>query len=393
MPKSNVRYFVGLMSGTSVDAIDAALVEVTGRTPKLTARVLHHHERPWPSKLQKRILAVMAPAAATTQEICELNVLIAREFATAATNCLKYARMPAKKIAALASHGQTVCHLPPGSEATTYSTLQLGDPSVIATLSGIATVGNFRPADMALGGQGAPLVPFADAMLFGRVRHARCVQNIGGIANVTYLPSGQWSVVGGQKVVAFDTGPGNMLIDALITLATKGKKRFDAGGAIAAQGQPDAKLLRKLQAHPYFKQQPPKSTGRELFGTQVAEFLLATDNRPLTTLLATATHLTAWSIAHSYRHFLPELPREVILCGGGADNLTLVKLIANYLAALRPEHEIKVSRIDDYGIPNKSKEAASFALLAAATLDAHPGNVPSVTGASRPAVLGVVARP
>jgi anhydro-N-acetylmuramic acid kinase len=426
---------LGLMSGTSVDAIDAALVRIARKADRYTARVIAHHEHAWPRKLRTRLLAAMAPAQTTTQELCELHTLVAHEFAAAVEELLAATATPREKITALASHGQTVCHLPP-PPATPLprrrkliienpilkigSTLQLGDPSTLATLTRIVTVANFRPADIALGGQGAPLVPFADDMLLAHPTKSRAIQNIGGIANVTFLPAltareaSTWTFYTPYSrsektfhlrppVRAFDTGPGNMLIDALISLATDGRHRFDKNARLARQGALDLPLFRHLQHHPYFTRRPPKSTGREDFGVPFAQKLLAgfpqlgTHDSGLRTFLHTATRLTAWSIADAYLHFLPQLPDEVILCGGGADNPLLVEMLAEELASLSSEQANiaapKIRRIDDLGIPNKSKEAASFALLAAATLDGRPGNLPSVTGARRPAILGVVARP
>jgi len=271
------------------------------------------------------------------------------------------------------------------------ATLQLGDASVLATLTGITTVGNFRPADMVLGGQGAPLVPFADAVLFTHPTKTRAVQNIGGIANVTYLPpTGRPRAT--AKIFAFDTGPGNMLLDAVVSLASDGKRRYDEGGRLAAKGSLDMRLFRELQSHPYFTRKPPKSTGREEFGQQ---FLDRYKNEnggerklKIENILHTLTRLTAWSIADAYLQFLPGIPDEVILCGGGADNPVLVRMLTEEFAAVGSPI---VKRIDDFGIPNKAKEAASFALLAVATLDGVAGNVPSVTGAVRPTILGVIA--
>jgi anhydro-N-acetylmuramic acid kinase len=409
------RLIIGLMSGTSVDAIDAALVQITGRHGNYRAQVLHHIEHNWPAKLRQRLLAIMAPAATTTQELCDLNALIAHEFANAAIKCITSAKIDRKNITALGSHGQTICHLPNSAmgnrKSAIPSTLQLGDPSILATLTRIPTVGNFRPADMTVGGQGAPLVPWTDAILLSHKSKTRCLQNIGGIANVTYLPSGQLSGVSGQKkkpadhwplttdhssVLAFDTGPGNMLLDAAISLATNGTQKFDKNGRLAAKGTVDMKLFRQLQSHPYFDRKPPKSTGREDFGISFAK-KLTTDHWPLTTLLSTLTRLTAWSIADAYLHFLPQLPDEVILCGGGADNPTLVQMLTEEFSRITSNQtgpqKISIDRIDNYGIPNKAKEAASFALLAAATLDHIPANLPSVTGAARPVILGVIANP
>ena len=277
------------------------------------------------------------------------------------------------------------------------ATLQLGDVSVIATLTGITSVGNFRPADMAVGGQGAPLVPWTDNVLLSHKTKTRCVQNIGGIANVTFLPASQISNLKfPNPVLAFDTGPGNMLLDAAVSLATDGKHTFDKNGRLAGKGVLDMKLFRHLQAHPYLSRRPPKSTGREEFGLPFARELLATGHWPLTTLLATLTRFTAWSIADAYLHFLPTLPDEVIVCGGGADNPVLMAMLREEMGKLISEFvgpkKIPVQRIDAFGIANKSKEAASFALLGAATLDGVPANLPSVTGASRPVVLGVVAK-
>ncbi len=403
------RLIIGLMSGTSVDAIDAALVKISGNAGRHRAKVLAHLEHRWPAALRARLLAIMAPANTATQEICELNFLVARQFAAATLALLQREGISPKTITALASHGQTICHLPPkGGRHTARpkaagSTLQLGDASVLATLTGIPTVGNFRPADMAAGGQGAPLVPWADDALLAHPTKTRCVQNIGGIANVTFLPP----LDGGKArppVIAFDTGPGNMLLDAAVTLLTSGRQSFDKNGRLAAKGSLDAALFRQLQAHDYFSRRPPKSTGREDFGMPFAKKLLASiENQKsgaapaIGNILHTLTRLTAWSIADAYLHFLPRLPDEVILCGGGADNPVLVRMLQEELATLTSDftqpHPPKLLRIDDFGIPNKAKEAASFALLAAATLDGIPGNLPSVTGAARPVILGVVARP
>jgi len=394
------RLIVGLMSGTSVDAVDAALVRIRGGAGKYQAKVLHHYEHTWPKKLRARLLKVMAPATATTEEICELNVRVAEVFADAAACCIAGSGIAKRKIAAIASHGQTVCHLPRFDSKRKRvtemgSTLQLGDVSVIAVLTGIMTVGNFRPADMAVGGQGAPLVPFADAALLSDSRVIRCVQNIGGIANVTYLPR---SVEG--EILAFDTGPGNMVMDAVIVAATaaSGEKKlhFDRGGKMAQKGTLQGRLFRELQAHSYFERRPPKSTGREVFGVAFArELMQQNPTIAVPDLLHTLCRWTAWSIVDAYINFLPEPPDEVIVCGGGADNPTLMKMLAEELAELTSAYvkpaPARIRRIEEFSIPNKAKEAASFAILGAATLDGWPGNVTSVTGARRPIVLGVTA--
>lgn len=386
------QLFIGLMSGTSVDGIDAALVEVSGKLPRVKVRVRAHVAVDWPVALRKRLLAVMAPAATTTQEICQLNMLVAKGFTAAVFKLLAASGVKPEQITAIGSHGQTVCHLPPPHEDA--STLQLGDPTVLATLTGIPVVGNFRPADVAVGGQGAPLVPWTDAVLLTHPKLTRCAQNIGGIANVTYLPAG------GGEILAFDTGPGNMLIDALVTLATDGKQTYDKGGKLAAAGALNTKLFRTLQAHPYFDRTPPKTTGREDFGASFAQKIFtaalrntrgAARQTEIHDLIHTATYLTAWSIVDAYLRFLPEIPDELILCGGGAHNPTLVRMLRDEWQRIHPERQPKIAVIDDYGIPNKAKEAASFALLALATLSGVPANVPSVTGAQRGVVLGCIA--
>ncbi len=416
------RLFIGLMSGTSVDGIDAALVSIgkSGRS-RYQVSVLSHVECPWPKNLRERLLAAMAPAVLPTAELCALNVQVAEAFARAVERLLAESGARAADIHAIGSHGQTICHLPPRLalrlRKNAGSTLQLGDVSVLATLTGITTVGNFRAADMAVGGQGAPLVPWTDDMLLAADGKTRCVQNIGGIANVTCLPprnlrdKSAWTFytpfnestqtfLDRPPVIAFDTGPGNMLLDAVVSLATQGKQRFDRNGRMAATGNLDSALFRELQKHPYFRRRPPKSTGREEFGAAFAADLLGTSRRQRTrleNLVHTLTRLTAWSIVDAYQKFLPRWPDEVILCGGGADNPMLVAMLKDELASAAlgaAQRSLpKLRRIDEFGIPNKAKEATSFALLAAASLDRIPANIPEVTGAQRPVVLGVVARP
>ena len=378
--------YIGLMSGTSVDGIDAALVRLRGGSDAMKATVLVHHQQPWPAELRRRLLAVMAPANAATSEICDLNMCTAREFAGAANTLLQKTGVDKSSIIAIGSHGQTICHLPPAPDCKFGSTLQIGDNTVIAALTGICTVGNFRPADMVVGGQGAPLVPLVDKLLLTDSKRIRCVQNLGGIGNVTYLPPRGSS----QEVIAFDTGPANMLMDALVTLSTKGTMTYDHGGRMAAAGSVHQPMMRKLKRMPYFQLPPPKSTGRELFGEPLARSLIK-QFRTLSCadLLATALELTAWSITESYRNYLPQVPQEVILCGGGAENPVLVARLATYLSSLQCH---RVRNICELGMVNQAKEALAFAVLAALTLQDLPGNLPTATGAESPVVLGSVAR-
>lgn len=379
--------YIGLMSGTSVDGIDAAIVRLRSAGDGLKASVLAHHQQAWPRELRKRLLAVMAPAKTATAEICELNMLTAREFAGTVNNILQKAGVDKSKIIAIGSHGQTICHLPPSSPLRSGSTLQIGDNTVIAALTEICTVGNFRPADMAVGGQGAPLVPLVDKLLLTHSKRTRCIQNLGGIANVTYLPPRGAT----REIMAFDTGPANMLMDAFVTLSTGGRMTYDKDGRLAAAGRVHKPLMRKLEGMPYFHLAPPKSTGRELFGEPLARAMMKQfRNVSCPDLLATALELTAWSITECYRRYLPQPPQEVILCGGGADNPVLVDRLRTYLTILQC---YQVRKISEYGIISQAKEALSFAVLAALTLQRIAGNIPAATGAQYPVVLGSVATP
>jgi len=284
------------------------------------------------------------------------------------------------------SHGQTIHHLPEGRRVggrRVRSTLQIGEPCVIAERTGITTVADFRPRDMAAGGQGAPLVPYADYVLFRHDRKGRAVQNIGGIANVTFLPP----ACSADDVVAFDTGPGNMMVDRAVSLATEGRRRLDCGGRMAARGSVNEPLLTELMRHPYFRRKPPKSTGRETFGREFTDHLWRRARRkgvPAEDFVATVTALTARSIADACRRFLKGSLDEVILCGGGARNRTMVAMLAEALAPTA----VRLS--DELGIDADAREAIAFAVLARETIRGAAGNVPSATGARRRVVLGKV---
>jgi len=270
-------------------------------------------------------------------------------------------------------------------------TLQIGDPAVIAARTGIPAVADFRSADVAAGGQGAPLVPYPDWLMWHHPTRTCALQNIGGIANVTYLPAGG----GPESVVAFDTGPGNALIDGIAAHATGGAWRYDRDGALAAQGRVDDTLLARLLDHPYLRQPPPKSTGRETFGAAFVTALVDTQLASTLTpadLAATVTAFTAASIAGAYRRWLPIPPDEVFLCGGGADNPTLVRMIREYLARVFGDSAPIVRHYDETGYSSKAKEAVAFALLAYETWHNRPGNLPQVTGASHPVILGHISK-
>jgi anhydro-N-acetylmuramic acid kinase len=375
---------IGLMSGTSADGVDACLAEIRGEGMALAAAVVAWCKTPYPPLVRQRIFNLFREPVAAIRDWSELHVLVGEAFAAAARAVCREAGLPLDEVDLIASHGQTVSHHPPGTGAVP-STLQLGEAAVIAARTGVTVVSNFRPRDMAVGGQGAPLVPFADYILFADPHRTRIVQNIGGIANLTYLRAGAAL----DDIIAFDTGPGNMVLDALAAQATEGRLECDLDGRLAAAGRVDAELLADLLSHPYFKQPAPKSTGREVFGHHLVNHLWrGAERRGLSAedILATATAFTAESIARAYHDFLPAQPvvDEVILCGGGADNPVLVQMLTERLTPVR------LARVDEFGIPVSAKEALSFAILGYATLHGTPNNVPSATGAKARVVLGQI---
>lgn len=381
---------IGLMSGTSVDGIDAALVEVEGAAERPSWRLLSFLCLPWEAPLRAEILNACR-ADAPLAQVVALNFRLGERFAEAAQAVAEGAGTSLEAVDAVASHGQTVWHQPtpiPIGGVPTTGTLQIGEPAVIAARTGCLVVADFRSADMALGGQGAPLVPFADYLLFSNPEETRAVQNLGGIANATYLPAGS----GPEGVFAFDTGPGNMLLDELAKILTAGAQRCDLDGALAAKGQVHQGLLAECLEHPFFSQLPPKSTGREQFGQAYAEALLhkARDlEMGPEEMLATATMLTAETISRAYRDWLT--PRgevkTVILGGGGVHNRTLVEMLRRRLAPAR------LTTHQEFGLPDDAKEAVAFALLAYATLNGVPSNLPAATGASGPTLLGKIVPP
>jgi anhydro-N-acetylmuramic acid kinase len=321
-------------------------------------------------------------------EVCRMNFVLGRLFGEAARQLMRSCHLTPEQVDLIASHGQTVCHLPQGGPMDDLgggSTLQLGEPAVIAELTGVTVAADFRPHDLAAGGQGAPLVPYADYALFRSATKTRAIQNIGGIANVTVLPTGG----GIGDIIAFDTGPGNMILDALITAITNGEKTYDEDGAISALGQVDETLLRELMSHPYLSRRPPKTTGREEFGSHfVSDLLHRAEAVDLSVedLLATAAAFTAASIAQAYRDFvlLEHRIDEVILGGGGSYNATLRRMLQARLP------EIPIFLHEDFGLSGDAKEALAFAILGNETMCGQPSNVPSATGANRPVVLGKI---
>jgi anhydro-N-acetylmuramic acid kinase len=382
-----VRTVIGLMSGTSADGVDAALARVSGSGDNVNASLAAYAGTRYPDTVRRAVMALFAPDAPVA-DVCRMNFALGRFFAEAALSLMRARSLKPADVDLIVSHGQTICHFPPGSpfaDANGGSTLQIGEPAVIAELTGVTVVADFRPRDVAAGGQGAPLVPYADYALFHHATKTRAVQNIGGIANVTLLPAGG----GLGEVEAFDTGPGNMIIDALVSAFTHGELSFDEDGELGALGRVDEGLLGWLMGHEFIAQQPPKSTGREAFGSQFVHELLAraeTTGISAEDLLTTATAFTAESIAASYRQFI--LPRhrvdEVILGGGGSYNVTLRRMLRERLP------EMAIFLHEDFGIRGKAKEALAFAILGNETMLGRPANLPRVTGAAHAAVLGKI---
>lgn len=378
-------HVIGLISGTSADGIDAAVVKLTAKgAGRPDAKVVAFVDTPFPAGLRNRILSVAGGGAVGAAEIAALDAELGEAFARAALKAAKAAKIDPSKVLAIGSHGQTVHHAP---RARPRVTMQLGDPFVIAERTGIAVVSDFRRRDVAAGGEGAPLTPIAHFDLFAEKGLARAVQNLGGIGNVTVLPADAKP----DGVFAFDTGPANMILDGLVRAFTSGRMRYDKNGALSARGEADETLLATLLEDPFYRAPPPKSTGRELFGRAYVKRLIDSARRRGLThadTLATAAELTARSVANSYRRFvLPRVPvEETLLCGGGVHNLDVVARLARHLEPLG----VAVKSTADQGVDPDAVEAIAFAVLAYETLRGRPGNVPRATGAVGPRVLGAI---
>lgn len=371
---------IGLISGTSVDGIDAALVEISGSGFDLNVEFLAGETYPYPVDLRDRILSVGEGAPISMEGFAELDDAIAVQFAQAAL------AIQSSKADLIGSHGQTVFHRPPQKTASDWRrlgySLQIGRGALIAHLTQISTISNFRVADIAAGGQGAPLVPPVDVALLTHPTLDRCVQNIGGIGNVAYLPAKSKSR---SQLSGWDTGPGNMLIDLAVYQLSNGTQTYDKDGAWAASGTPDSTVVDRWMTQDFFQQPPPKSTGREHFGQDYLEHCLA-DAQHLSSadILATLTDFTAASIAHSYQTFLPQLPDQVLICGGGSRNHYLKSRIQARLS------DVAVMTTDEAGLNADFKEAIAFAVLAYWRYHGFPGNLPEVTGASQALLLGEI---
>lgn len=386
LQKKKKKLVIGLMSGTSVDGIDAVLVEITGKGVKTKLKQLFYKTYPYPKGLKEFILKNSLKETSNVEEICRLNFLLGKLFAKAAFKlCADYG-IPITKIDLIGSHGQTIHHLPQKIKMfgeNIKATFQIGDPTVIAKLTGVPTVGDFRVGDMALGGEGAPLVPYFDYVMFRSRKISRALLNIGGISNITLLKK-NCKV---DDVIAFDTGPGNMMIDYLMQKYFN--RKFDKDGKVALRGKVNQNLLRTIfDKDEFVKRRPPKSTGRELYNKQFVESILSdfTSINP-DDIVTTFTEYTAFATYFNYEKFLKNEAQisELLVSGGGSNNLYLIKSLQKYFGKV-----VKVKKLESDLMNVDSKEAVCFALFANETISENPINIPRVTGASSKTILGKI---
>jgi anhydro-N-acetylmuramic acid kinase len=380
------RLIIGLMSGTSADGVDAALVEIEGAGVGSFVEVRAWNTYPYPPGVREEVLRLSAGSVCPARDISELNFRLGGLFADAALELCGSAAVEVSSVDLIGSHGQTIFHMGPGGAPGRFpSTLQIGEPCVIAERTGVTVVADFRPRDMAAGGQGAPLVPMADYIMFASQSKSRCMLNLGGVANVTFLPKG----CDPGEVRAFDTGPGNAVLDSLAGVFSGGAIPLDDGGELAMKGAADGSLLDRLLGHPFFKLAPPKSTGRDTFGESFARNL-ADEGRGLglsdADIMMTAVSLTVRGVVDACRdHFPSESPiDEVIVSGGGVHNEALMTSLKKGLGGNR------VISVGDLGVDPDAKEAVAFAVLANETICGNAGNLPSATGAAGAVVLGKI---
>ena len=381
-----VMLVAGIMSGTSVDAIDVALVQISGEDAALDVQPVCFEQIPFPEGVQREVLRACNGTSAVSR-VSQLDFLLGRLFGEAVLETCRRSGVPVQDLDLVGSHGQTIHHQSGPTRLCGYSvssTLQIGEPACIARVLGRPVVADFRPADVAAGGQGAPLVPFADFVLFRHPTLNRVALNIGGIANLTAIPA----AAGREAVFAFDTGPGNMVVDGLVQGFFDGEEKFDRDGRIAARGVVDEQLLAMLLENPYYAQPPPKSTGREAFGEEFAT-MMRSEGLSRESLVATAARLTARSILLAIERFVvPVMPvEELLVSGGGWHNPAIIQPIREGLPRTR------VLSTTDYGIDTDAKEAIAFAILAYETFHGQPANLPSATGADGPALLGKIVQP
>ena len=370
---SDPRLIIGAMSGTSADGVDGALVKIEGKGLSMSARCLAHHHHPYAPAVREAIFALRQSGRVSLADLACLGRDISMACAVAAKQVMREANVRVEDLAALAAHGQTLYHDPP-------NTIQWLDPALLAAEVGCAVVSDFRRADCAAGGQGAPLVPFADFILFGNPKLNRILLNLGGIANLTFLRAGG----GLEQIIAFDTGPANCISDALCRRARPDGPGYDESGKLSRAGRVNKNLVDAFVDADYFHQPPPKSTDTPATLAIWDKHRPRWDKMTLEDELATACCITASSIGQAVRDFLPHAPAELLVSGGGSQNSTMLAMIQEQL------HPMPIRQLDELGVNSQSKEAVAFALLGAATLDNTPANVPSATGAARPVVLGSI---
>lgn len=390
---------VGLISGTSVDGIDAALVEIDGHAQDARLKLVAFTTYPYPANVRAELLGLYDDQARAVVRICSLNAVIGELFADATIAICAKADVDPGTLEVIGSHGQTVWHQPehdPAMPVSTPSTLQIGEAAIITARTGAPVIADFRVADMAVGGQGAPLAPYFDWAVFSDPERNRAVQNIGGIGNVTWVPKGGAL----DEVIAFDTGPGNMLMDGIVARLSAGTQIYDRDGLLGAAGTVDQAMLKQLLADPYLHQAPPKTTGREYYGSAMCDDLIFQAGlsegalmhgdeevgRRCRDLIATVTAFTAHSIANAYHDWLPSLPEDVLVNGGGCRNPTLMKMLGELLP------QSTVDATDAVGVDGDAKEAMLFALMAHDALAGYPTNIPGATGARRAIPLGKLSR-
>ncbi|MDH4071038.1 MAG: anhydro-N-acetylmuramic acid kinase [Ignavibacteria bacterium] len=387
MPRPKSRMIVcGVMSGTSLDGIDAVLVKIGTRRSGVTISRIAFSHLSFPPGLRSRLLANSTADGGSVEAITRLNVAMGELIADAVRSVARKGKVPLSSVDLIGSHGQTICHLPQPRMVAgkrVRATLQIGDPSVVAARTGIPTVGDFRSADMAHGGQGAPLVPYFDWLMFRSPARTRVLLNIGGIANISFLPAASRK----EDVLAFDTGPGNMVVDAL--MRTMYRKPMDRNGRTALSGRIAPGLLDEAMSHRYFRRRPPKSAGREEFGETFARLFAEHRTRAKADRIATASFVTPLAIYDACQRFLPPSTAidDLIVSGGGGKNTFFMKVLREFFG------DRTVRSSDQFGIPAAEKEAICFAVLAWETAHGRPGNLPSVTGAKREAVLGRYCQP
>jgi len=376
------RLVVGLMSGTSADGIDAVLTRITGSGLSTKVEQLGFYFLPFDSATRQAILNICSGESGGSREVCLLGTHLGKLYTQAVRELLRITGI--EKIDLIGSHGQTVYHIPEETEylsSTVRGTLQIGDPSYLAEEFGCPVVSDFRIRDMAAGGLGAPLVPYTEFILYRSDTEDVALQNIGGIGNITLIPAG----CALQEVTAFDTGPGNMVMDALAAKITDGKMSYDDGGKLAASGTVIPELLEWMLSDPYLKRCPPKTTGREYFGAEYVDRLISFGSYPMTDILTTATAFTAETIALSIRSFARKVPDRLIVGGGGSRNPTLMRFLREALP------EVNVQTQEDIGLDSDSKEAVAFAILANDALFGICNNAPSATGANHGVVMGRIS--